>query len=212
MKNETGRSMIEMLGVLAIIGVLSVGGIAGYSKAMMQIKINKTIGQITEAYTNVRTLCRDRSCIGGGDGPMMTIVYPEDLTGCAERDFGDYIMYEGCNHALGGRFDMSSYAMIPDKDSFIITIEGLKDKEACVKLATYDWNFSDLHFIGLGTDGGGFIYGECQPASLTKDSENYVEGEGEYIVKCDKITPAEAAYFCSNCSEDGCGISLSYYY
>ena len=27
--NESGRSMIEMLGVLAIIGVLSVGGIAG---------------------------------------------------------------------------------------------------------------------------------------------------------------------------------------
>ena len=31
---QTGRSMVEMLGVLAIIGVLSVGGIAGYSKAM----------------------------------------------------------------------------------------------------------------------------------------------------------------------------------
>ena len=30
-----GRSMVEMLGVLAIIGVLSVGAIAGYSKAMM---------------------------------------------------------------------------------------------------------------------------------------------------------------------------------
>lgn len=32
--SSTGRSMIEMLGVLAIVGVLSVGGIAGYSKAM----------------------------------------------------------------------------------------------------------------------------------------------------------------------------------
>ena len=30
--NENGRSMVEMLGVLAIIGVLSVGGIAGYSR------------------------------------------------------------------------------------------------------------------------------------------------------------------------------------
>ena len=42
---EKGRSMIEMLGVLAIIGVLSVGGIAGYSKAMEKFKINKTIEQ-----------------------------------------------------------------------------------------------------------------------------------------------------------------------
>ena len=40
---ELGRSMIEMLGVLAIIGVLSVGGIAGYSKAMEKFKINKVI-------------------------------------------------------------------------------------------------------------------------------------------------------------------------
>ena len=38
-----GRSMIEMLGVLAIIGVLSVGGIAGYSKAMEKYKINKAV-------------------------------------------------------------------------------------------------------------------------------------------------------------------------
>ena len=30
---QVGRSMVEMLGVLAILGVLSVGGIAGYSKA-----------------------------------------------------------------------------------------------------------------------------------------------------------------------------------
>ena len=52
--NENGRSMIEMLGVLAIIGVLSVGGIAGYSKAMMKYKINKTIEQITLIAGNVR--------------------------------------------------------------------------------------------------------------------------------------------------------------
>ena len=32
--NETGRSMVEMLGVLAIVGVLSVGGVYGYGVAM----------------------------------------------------------------------------------------------------------------------------------------------------------------------------------
>ena len=48
---DFGRSMIEMLGVLAIIGVLSVGGIAGYSKAMMKYKINK----MTEEYTMLMT-------------------------------------------------------------------------------------------------------------------------------------------------------------
>ena len=35
----SGRSMVEMLGVLAIIGILSVGAITGYSKAMMKYKL-----------------------------------------------------------------------------------------------------------------------------------------------------------------------------
>ena len=38
--NSFGRSMIEMLGVLAIIAVLSVGGITGYSKAMKMWRSN----------------------------------------------------------------------------------------------------------------------------------------------------------------------------
>ena len=53
--NQSGRSMIEMLGVLAIVGVLSVGGIAGYSKAMTKFKINKTADQISQIVTNIRT-------------------------------------------------------------------------------------------------------------------------------------------------------------
>ena len=44
---ENGRSMVEMLGVLAIIGVLSVGAIAGYSKAMMKYKLNKQTEQLS---------------------------------------------------------------------------------------------------------------------------------------------------------------------
>lgn len=39
--SQSGRSMVEMLGVLAIIGVLSVGAINGYSKAMTKYKLNK---------------------------------------------------------------------------------------------------------------------------------------------------------------------------
>ena len=44
---SAGRSMIEMLGVLAIVGVLSVGGIAGYSKAMEKWKIDRMIDEYT---------------------------------------------------------------------------------------------------------------------------------------------------------------------
>ena len=43
---ECGRSMVEMLGVLAIIGVLSVGAMTGYSKAMFKYKLNKQAEQL----------------------------------------------------------------------------------------------------------------------------------------------------------------------
>ena len=45
--NQKGRSMVEMLGVLAIIGVLSAGALAGYSKAMMQHRLNKNTDEIS---------------------------------------------------------------------------------------------------------------------------------------------------------------------
>ena len=48
MKNESGRSMVEMLGVLAIIGVLSVGGIAGYSMAMKKYRVNTALDCIAK--------------------------------------------------------------------------------------------------------------------------------------------------------------------
>ena len=52
----TGRSMVEMLGVLAIIGVLSVGAIAGYSKAMFKYKLNKQTEQLTQVLTTITRL------------------------------------------------------------------------------------------------------------------------------------------------------------
>lgn len=55
--NELGRSMVEMLGVLAIIGVLSVGALSGYSKAMTKYKLNKQSEQISQLldYTLINT-------------------------------------------------------------------------------------------------------------------------------------------------------------
>ena len=43
---QSGRSMVEMLGTLAIIGVLSVGGIAGYSYGMDKYRANTIINDI----------------------------------------------------------------------------------------------------------------------------------------------------------------------
>ena len=50
-KYEAGRSMVEMLGVLAVVGVLSVGAIAGYNYAMRSHRANEMINAVSTLYT-----------------------------------------------------------------------------------------------------------------------------------------------------------------
>ena len=45
---QNGRSMVEMLGVLAVIGVLSLGGLAGFNKAMTKHKLNQHLDGINK--------------------------------------------------------------------------------------------------------------------------------------------------------------------
>ena len=52
-KNESGRSMVEMLGVLSIVGVLSVGGISAYSTAMEKHKANEALHKASMMATTV---------------------------------------------------------------------------------------------------------------------------------------------------------------
>ena len=54
-RNESGRSMIEMLGVLAIIGVLSIGGLAGYTMAMNRHRANQVLDYVSRAAVIAQT-------------------------------------------------------------------------------------------------------------------------------------------------------------
>ncbi len=68
MKNEYGRSMIEMLGVLAIIGVLSIGGLAGYTMAMNRHRANQILDYVARCAVIAQTdgdgtnLATDTAC------------------------------------------------------------------------------------------------------------------------------------------------------
>ncbi len=43
---DSGRSMVEMLGTLAVISVLSIGGIMGYSYAMKKYRSNQIANEL----------------------------------------------------------------------------------------------------------------------------------------------------------------------
>ncbi len=137
--NESGRSMVEMLGVLAIIGVLSVGGIAGYSMAMSKFKVTKTIDQVQTIITNMRTLYasqRTYTALTASSAYNMGVLTDETYDGS-----------KGLN-PYGGEITFGTSG----NRQFTIKYDKLT-AEACLKLATADWGAdasSGLVSIGVG--------------------------------------------------------------
>ena len=157
--NENGRSMVEMLGVLAIIGVLSVGGIAGYSKAMNKYKINKTTDQVSMLVANIRTLFSSQGNYKDLDNEnaIKFGVVPNDMIKTADDDTTKLV------NAFGGDVTIAAAKArtadgsetVPGNEAFIIEYAGLSS-EACVTVATGDWGSgqaSGLIAIAAGTSG-----------------------------------------------------------
>ena len=153
--NESGRSMIEMLGVLAIIGVLSVGGIAGYSKAMNKYKTNKVADNVSMIVTNIRTLYAQQNNFKGltNISAQRMGVVPDELKTATEGTF---------SNAFLGTVDIAAVnaagldANAGTDKAFLVTFGGLS-KEACVTLATNDWGSgysSGLLGISVSGEGG----------------------------------------------------------
>jgi len=54
--NQSGRSMIEMLGVLAIIGILTLASFAGYQKAVTKARLNDSVRSVAMVLQNYADL------------------------------------------------------------------------------------------------------------------------------------------------------------
>lgn len=156
--NEQGRSMIEMLGVLAIVGVLSVGGIAGYSKAMAKFKTNKIIDQINTISTNVRTLYSSQRNYGGlnnGTAIRMALIPSEMYAASKKSASGSNVEV---TNAFGGNLYIHSVNQGTGTDNaYVIAVDALP-KTACVSIATTDWG---------GDSGSGLVAMQIKTLSST---------------------------------------------
>ena len=150
--NESGRSMVEMLGVLAIVGVLSVGAIAGYSKAMMKYKINKTTDQISMLVSNIRTTFSSQGNYAGLENSRFVVSEDMIKNGTLRNAFNGNIYFTSNTLNSG---DTNG------NEAFIIAYSGLP-KEACITLATADW-------------------GSSQSSGLIAIAIDYVSDEGSLV-------------------------------
>lgn len=133
--NEQGRSMIEMLGVLAIVGVLSVGGIAGYSKAMNKFKTNKVIDQVNMLSTNIRTLYSSQRSYAGLNNKVAikTGVVPGEMFDAGSSGTSEI------THAFAGQtYITPANQGTGTNNAYIIAIADIP-ASSCVSIATTDW-------------------------------------------------------------------------
>ena len=191
---QCGRSMIEMLGVLAIVGVLSVGGIAGYSKAMEKFKINKTIQQITKIAANVQTLYIQQDNFNGLDNTtaVQMGVVPDELE-TSSSGGGTYIYID---NAFGGSVWID-HLWEAYSNYFQIGLTSMT-KEACIALATADWNsISSSGVIGVAINDITNVFGVVDYNTL--DNCQGVHSDDTTYFACSKslpIPPAVAAQYC----------------
>ena len=196
--NENGRSMIEMLGVLAIIGVLSVGGIAGYSKAMMKYRINKTIEQITLIAGNVRTFF---STQGNYQGLNDTAVVKKAKL-VPEEMFGDD-SDTSFNNAFGGSgwFSVESLSSTDIGKSFVIILNDIP-QEACIEIATMDWRAnSGSSVVNISVNGS-------MAETLEQDLDDCADSAHSV---CARNMPMDIATASNACSSDDNFIGIKFY-
>ena len=196
--NENGRSMVEMLGVLAIIGVLSAGGLAGYSKAMFKHKLNTTMDQITMLVTNIRTAY-------GSQGSYSS------LSVAGARKLGAIPAVMGTSDTLTNPFKgsvtLNGSAVAAEGGAtgtaFTVSYAGLPT-EACIALATADFGSgAGSGFIGVvvgtaaeGTNNDVYIAQGSGRTAITAGTNQRPEasgrGEGEAYTMAAAITACKA--------------------
>ena len=193
--------MVEMLGVLAIIGVLSVGGIAGYTKAMMQYKINKSTEQITYIVGNIRTLFGvQKKYIGVNETTIWkkAHLFPDEMWNTAgtdvENPFGGDVLLGSADRKNGA-----------DR-AFWLRYTGLPE-EACMALSTYDWGSSSSSgLISISVTAG------CGMSESDNDTDGCQTNDFVFCAarKEIPISADKAAARC-DCQDSDCDITLKFY-
>ena len=95
--NESGRSMVEMLGVLAIIGVLSIGGIAGYTLAMNRYRANEALQ--AASIVAIEAIARQETVTVSTENNDLQLTLPTGVTQVSSDKDGNVSLAIDTNYA-----------------------------------------------------------------------------------------------------------------
>ena len=178
-KSQSGRSMIEMLGVLAIVGVLSAGGIAGYSMAMQSYKTSALTEKVNLIAQQARVMYE------GGQ-------YTDGDIGAQLIDAG---MVTDLNNPFGGTLAVGSAssggAAVTE---FYVSTDPNIPSEACIKLLATDWGNTGV-FTGIAA--GAAAYSAVAGIKTAAASTGGLTAENGTANKGVPVAPENAVTYCS---------------
>lgn len=162
--NQSGRSMVEMLGVLAIIGVLTAGGLTIVGKARHQQELTQLLSETAEIVGSIKKMACDYD-----DGYAS---YVNMLCQSNGQPNGTTCTINGKDSYITTSSDANVKA-VPDPAR--LTTEGVNyfdveiseiPEDACVYLASSDWGRRNTNgFLGAYFDNSG------KPSSASPNDE-----------------------------------------
>ena len=142
-RSQKGRSMVEMLGVLAIVGVLSVGGLYGYGVAMKKHKANELLHQASMLPTTISAQIQSKGQL------------PQNIENFGDTKYGTFGTPEKVN-------DEQFTMQITDMDSAVCEqmekmAGGMVSQQMCESIVTIVNGHAIAFFKGLGGIIGGYF-------------------------------------------------------
>ena len=210
----SGRSMVEMLGVLAIIGVLSVGAISGYSKAMMKYKLNKQAEQISDLIVNALTSAPEFKPLSS-NGSYSLIPYYIKLNFVPENmilpNTDEQLQDVFKNNISAGYLNVSASRRTYIEMS--IAFSGANDKLSNMAQCLNLVNIFKEHHAFIHTIFSQSIISEGNRYQNLQGDGNCKEGD----VCLHSLTIAQSEAFCSNCfahetASSYCRIAIDFNY
>ncbi|MBO7483559.1 MAG: type II secretion system protein [Alphaproteobacteria bacterium] len=129
-KNEQGRTMLEMLGVIAIMGIITFGAITGINYGMTSYKISQTYNEVQNTIEGVKDLYSWSKVYPSDASKIKGVVEDNDVFPGAK--VGDYFK---------GQFGKVDIQPIDGGYNFAVIYYGINGDD-CERLINLDWETS----------------------------------------------------------------------
>ena len=206
--SESGRSLVEMLGTLAIMGILTIGGIAGFNYAMNKQRANATVN-----YVNQLAVLGTGQMLAGGTPKLLDYPnhtpsgYPADITTEDGKDNLFYIEIDEVPTAVCEELfsRQSGWKMVNDIGFISVGEENIG---AC----------SDKEKVGMWFEIKATADKDPEPPfHCTTDQDCYNEKGANYVCKlprgvCELSCPAGQIFTGGSCQQMECKKAVDDWY